>query len=1104
MNAFGVFIRRPVLATMLTALLVVLGLFSYKDLGVDLFPNIELPVVTVTTTLKGASPEEVETQLTKPIEETVNTTSGIEELRSVSLEGVSVVTITFALERKLADAAQDVRDKVASILRTLPEGTDPPIVAKYDVESLATISLAISGSRDMRELTELADKTIKPALETVDGVGSVVLVGGTKRAVNVWLDAGRLDAYGIGAAQVKAALTAENVEVPGGRVDRGKNEQVLRTMARIEKVADFSKLVVANVGGFPITLGHLGEVKDGVEEARTLARLWVRPGTEPAPPPAKPKEGPPNGQAASPPNGQAASPPNGKAASPPNGQTAGGMVPPPARAERRRIVNDGQPRLAVTLLIRKQSGSNTVKVVDRVKARIGDLLETLPPDVGISVISDQSVFVNASIGEVKLHLILGGLLASLVVLLFMQDWRSTIIAAVAIPTSIIATFTLMRAMGFTLNNMTMLGLTLAVGVVIDDAIVVLENIFRHMEEEKKKPLEAALDGLKEIALAVMATTFSLIVIFLPVAFMSGQVGRLFYSYGITVAFSIFISLIISFTLTPMLSARFLKLGRKKGGGHKRPQDASSRGNFFYRAIDSSYGWLLRLSLKNRLLTVGVAALIIALGFPLFDLVGKDFLPPDDRSEFQISVQTPEGTSLSGADKYFQAVEEKLRDVPEVRTVLTTIGDTETGSEDVTRGTLYVALISHEARERKQLEIMNTVREALSKLAGLQVSVNEIGDIWGARFQYALNVDLQGPDLNMLFEYSRRLMERLRQTEGFVDVDSASSKRKPEVRVEIHRAKAADLGVQANDIAGALRSLVGGEKSSKYREGAEQYDVWVRLKPGDRDNRAAIAKLPIPTSRGGVVPLESVATLTETRAPMQVDHLNRQRVVTIQLNLRGLDLGRAIERVRGYITDLGMPVGYIPGFSGRGKLFGETGANFAIAFILSFVFMYMILASQFESFLHPITIMLSLPLSVPFSFLSLYVTGDTLNVYSILGLFMLFGIVKKNGILQIDYTNTLVARGVPREQAIIEANHARLRPILMTTVTLIAGMIPIAFGTGPGAASRASMANVIIGGQALSLVISLLIVPVAYSLFEEMRDWRRKRIAATGEAEEGAE
>jgi HAE1 family hydrophobic/amphiphilic exporter-1 len=1023
MSGFGVFIRRPVFATMLTALLVVLGTFSYRDLGVDLYPNIELPVVTVTTNLKGASPEEIETQVTKPIEEMVNTVSGIEELRSVSLEGVSVITVTFALERKLADAAQDVRDKVATVLRLLPEGTDPPVVQKFDVESLATISLAVSGSRDLRDVTEIADKQIRPALETVDGVGAVLLVGGTKRAVNVWLDAERMDAYRISSAQVKAALQAENVEIPGGRVDRGRAEQVLRTMGRIEKVSDFNKLIVANMGGFPVTIGHLGVARDGIEEPRTLARLWTREGS------------------------------------------------------------GEEPRLAVSLLIRKQSGTNTVKVVDRVKQRLEHIRSTLPRDIRIEVVSDQSVFVRASIGEVQLHLVLGALLASLVVLVFMRDWRSTIIAAVAIPASIVATFTLMRGMGFTLNNMTMLGLTLAVGVVIDDAIVVLENIFRHMEELKKKPLTAALEGLTEIALAVLATTFSLVVIFLPVAFMSGQVGRLFYSYGITVAFSILISLLISFTLTPMLSSRFLKIRE----GH-----AQSRANWFYRGIDKSYGWLLRGSLNNRFLTVGLSLLMVAAAWPLYQVLGKDFLPPDDRSEFQLTVQTPEGSSLAGTDRYFQRVEQALRGLPEVRTVLTTIGDTESGSEDVTKGTIYVGLVPHGQRQRDQLAVMQEVRRRLSALSGIQVAVNEIGDIWGSRFQYAVNLDLQGPDLATLQAHSDVLMERMRRTGRYVDVDSSLSKRKPEVRVEILRQKAADLGVQAGDIANSLRAMVGGEKVSRYREGAEQYDVWIRLQEKHRRSKEVIAKLPVPSSRGGVVSLENVADLAETRAPLQIDHLNRQRVVTIVANLQGLDLGRAIDELRSFAADLRMEPGYGVSFSGRGKLFAETGQNFAIAFFLSFIFMYMILASQFESFLHPITIMLSLPLSVPFSFLSLYLLRDTLNVYSILGLFMLFGIVKKNGILQIDYTNTLVARGMERGAAILEANHARLRPILMTTVTLIAGMIPIAFGTGPGAASRASMANVIIGGQALSLVISLLIVPVAYSLFEDARDWRRRR------------
>jgi len=1021
MNLAAVFIRRPVMATMLVAFLLVLGLFSYKALGVDLFPNVDLPVVTVTTTLRGASPEEMETQITKPIEEAINTASGIDELRSTTLEGISIVITTFVLERKTAEAVQDVRDKVAGILSRLPEGTDPPVITRFDTDAIPVATLVISGSRSLKEVTEYADKVVKEEIEAVNGVGQAVLVGGQKRAINIWLDAARMSAYHLSVAQVRQALIAQNVEIPTGRIDRRSSEQVLRTMARVEQVPDFASIVIATVGGAPITIGDVGRAEDGIEEPRSLSRY------------------------------------------------------------------DGKN--AVALVVQKQSGTNTVEVVDRINKRVAQVKNRLPPGVKVELVRDISTFIRRSIDEVKLHLVLGGLLASIVVLLFMGNLRSTLIAAVAIPTSLIATFTAMRMFGFTLNNLTLLGLTLAVGIVIDDAIVVLENVYRHIDELGKPPLQAAIDGTREIMLAVMATTFSLIVIFLPIAFMSGRVGRFFNSFGITVAVAIGCSLLIAVTFTPMLCSRFLRRHADKHG------EGGEGGTFVNRIMHKGYGALVRFSMAHKWVVIGLAVVCVLAVVPLFKAAGKDFLPLDDRSEFTIAVQTPPGSTLDRSDKVMLELEARVRKLPHVRHLLTLIGDTGNGNQDVTQCGLYVQLDRLDQRKDgvSQFAVMKQARQMLSDYPELRAAVQPIGDIQqGGAANFQFNYAIQGPDLEKLDEIAGKVMTKMRAVPGLVDVDTATAQRKPEVRVYIDRRKAADLGVRASDIASSLRTLVAGEQVTKFREGVEQYDVWLRVRPEDRENESALYKLEVPAERGGLVQLANLVRLRDDTGPAQIDRLDRQRQVTIVANLDNLPLGAAIEKVGQFVKD-GAPPGYQPAALGRAKIFAETGINFAIAFLLSLIFMYMILAAQFESFLHPITIMLSLPLSIPFALVSLTGLGETLNLYSVIGVFMLFGIVKKNGILQVDYTNTLRATGLPRDQAIYKANLVRLRPILMTTVTLIAGMIPIALGKGPGASSRASMAKVIIGGQALSLIITLLIVPVAYALFDDATAFLRERL-----------
>lgn len=1002
-------VRRPVFTLMMILACVTFGVLSFRTLGVDQFPDVEIPVVTVTTTLRGASPEEIETQVTKIVEDAVSTAEGIDELRSTSLEGVSVVTVNFFLDRDRDQATQDVRDKVAAALKDLPEGTDPPVVTRFDTTAIPVLTLVVSSDdRDLREVTELARKQVLEPLQGVAGVGQISLVGGRKRAFNVLLDADALAAQRLSIQQVRQAIEQQNLELPGGRIEGQGREEVLRTMARVEDADELRRLVVAERQGAPVLLGQIAAVEDGAEDPRSLSSL------------------------------------------------------------------DGEN--AVALVIQKQAGTNTVEVVDTIFRRVEALQRSLPGDIALTPIRDASRFIRRSIHEVELHLVLGALLASVSVLVFMGSLRSTFIAALAIPCSIVTTFAVLAALGYTLNNFTLLALTLAVGIVIDDAIVVLENVYRRVEHGER-PFQAAIAGTREITLAVFATTLSLIVIFLPTAFMEGRVGKFWRSFGITTAFSIAVSLFVSLTLTPMLCSRMLRRPRAHAGDEKPGIIARLNG-----LLDGAYAWMVRWSLRLRWGVVALAVATVAMTGPLIQRIGKDFIPKDDTSEFMVVLTMPEGSSLDASAGMAAQIEGQLKEIRGVERIFTSIGSAR-GGDDVTEVQMYVQVTDIEQREFPLAAVQKQAREALRRYPDLRPAVQDLGGLSSGGRNTQLGFSLRGPDLAALNAYADTIMARMRETPGLVDVDSSSAVRKPELRVKIDRARAADLGVRAGEVAAALRTMVGGEPISKIREGAEQYDLWLRLESADRRDLDTLRALPI-AARGGLVRLEALAEFERDRGPAQIDRLGRIRQVEIGANLDGLPLGDAVDKVKGMVAELNLPPEYEVVFSGRAKILQDTISSFLTALALSFLFMYMVLAAQFESLLHPVTIMLSLPLSLPFALLSLILLGDTLNIYSTFGVFMLFGIIKKNGILQVDYTNTLRARGVERDAAIVEANKTRLRPILMTTITLIAGMIPIALGKGPGAASRASMAKVIIGGQALSLVITLLIVPVAYSLFDD--------------------
>ncbi len=1020
-------VRRPVFATMLILSLTVVGLFSYQSLGVDLFPKIDLPTITVTVVNPGASPQEIETEITDKVEGAVNTISGIDELRSTSIEGVSQVFITFLLEKNPDIAAQEVRNKVDLIVNDLPVTAEQPMVQKLDTDAAPVVRIAVSAPRSLREVTDIADKRIKQQVESISGVGQVQIIGGRQREIQVWVDPDKLRAFNVTVAQVADAVRAQNMELPGGRVDEGTRELTVRTMGRIVSPAEFNNLVIGSRGNYSVKLSDVGYAEDGAEEPRTEARL------------------------------------------------------------------NGQP--AVTLVISKQSGQNTVAIADAVKERLLEVQKTLPAGFKTEVVGDQSIFIKASIQAIQTHLIEGSILAAIVVFIFLWSFRSTIIAALAIPTSLIATFGLMALMGFTLNNITMLALTLMVGIVIDDAIVVLENIYRFIEEKGMPPFQAAIEGTREIGLAVSATTLSLLAVFLPVGFMGGIVGRFMSSFGLTSSFAIAVSLLVSFTLTPMLAARLIKRSKNDEEGPierlTEPSDHGSKQSRWYRPIDRTYTRLLTWSMGHRWVIVVACLLVIVSIVPLFMFVGKNFLPVDDQSQFELTVRTPEGSTLAFTSTLTEKIAADVRKLTGVSDTLTTVGGGQ--QEQVNVASIYVKLQPLEERSVSQDDLMVKARsEILGKYlkeypGQLRTSVQQVAAFSGGGFR---NADLQyvigGPDLTKLTEYSDAMLAKMKTIPDVVDADSTLVTGKPELRVIIDRARAADLGVRVGDIAQALNTLVAGTKVSTFNAGTDQYDVRVRAIGEYRASVEGLRRMIVASSKIGWVSLDNLVRIEEGTGPSAIDRLNRQRQVMLLGNVRpGGSQADVIEKMNQFAKEVNIDPSYTTGLAGRSKELGRAGYYFMLAFVLSFVFMYMVLAAQFESFIHPVTILLTLPLAIPFGIVSLLITGQTVNIFSGLGLLLLFGVVKKNAILQIDHTNGLRAQGMTRLEAIVRANRERLRPILMTTIALVAGMLPLTISSGPGSGTNRSIGVLVVGGQSLCLLLTLLAVPVFYSLFDDL-------------------
>ncbi len=1068
-------VRRPVFATVIVLLLTVVGGFSFFTLGVDRFPKIDLPTVTVSTSNQGAAPQEMETEVTDVIEGAVNTVPGIDEMRSTSSQGRSSVSLTFNLEKDPDIATQEVRDKVSTVVNRLPDNADPPTVTKADPDSQPVIQYAISAPRSSIELTDIVQHQIQERIESADGVGEVFIYGGRQREIKVYLSPDRLRAYNLSVTDVVNALRSQNLELPGGRLNEGAKTVTLRTLSRVEKVEQFGDIVITTRNKYPVKINDVGRVDDSGVEPSSAASL------------------------------------------------------------------DGTP--SVSLAVRKQSGANTVAVIKAVKARMAEIQPVLPRDLKIAVTRDQSEFIETSLHAIEEHLIVGGFLAAFIVFIFLWNFRSTLIAALAIPTSIISAFALISALGYSLNQMTMLALTLMVGIVIDDAIVVLENIYRFVEEKGMHPYQAAVEGTKEIGLAVMATTLSLLAVFIPVGFMTGIVGRFMSSFGLTSAAAIAVSLLVSFTLTPMLAARWIKPPKElltpegmpmsdvdaagAGGGdagdqhiipahtqpdadtkedaaHGAPQKHSSKEGRFYRPIDRSYTWLLKLSMAHRWVIVLLCVVVIASIWPLYKYVGYNFLPDEDESAFQISLRAPEGTSLAATQSILDRIARDVREqLPGVQNTLALAGFGRGGGPN--SGMVNVSLKPVKERQFSQTDLIQRARQIIQQRKyPKEYQINASGtssigaSIGVGRGGSSVGYFISGPDIKQLDEYSKRLVERVKQDKNFRDADRSLQPGSPEVRVRIDRARAADLGVKAGDVAQALNILAAGQRVTTFSENSEQYDVVVQAEEEFRRSRDNLKDFTVASTTAGTIGLDKLVQLEEGNSPASIDRLNRQRQVTVSAAVApGGSEADAVAAMQRYATELKMEPGYRTGVTGQSKELARANQSFMLAFLLSFVFMYLILAAQFESFIHPVTILLTLPLSIPFALISTLIAGQRLNIFSALGILLLFGIVKKNAILQIDHTNELRTHGMERYSAIIQANRDRLRPILMTTIALVAGMIPLIIGSGAGAATNRSIGVLVVGGQSLCLLLTLLAVPVFYSLFEDAKDSRMWAASGAG-------
>ncbi len=1003
-------IRKPVFATMMIAAILVFGIISRQRMGIELYPNVDFPNVSILTTLQGASPETMETEVTDYIEDAISSVEGIKHINSSSMQSFSQVQIEFVLERDIDTAAQDVRDKITLANRLLPKDIDPPVINKVDISAHPIIWLAVTGSVPRKYLGQVADEVFKPQIQTLQGVGSVIIGGLQKRKMRIWLDAKKMEAYHLTADDVEKALLNKNIELPGGRIESTTRELSVKTMGELQSVEAFNRLIIAYRNEAPIRLQDIGFAEDGTEDIRSVGRF--------------------------------------------QGVNSMGLGVVP------------------------RAGANHVEVCNRVKATMEKLQKIAPPGINLAIAFDSSEFIKDSIADVQKDLLMGSLLAALVVFLFLRNYMGTVIIGLAIPVSLIGTFSIIYLLGFTINSITMLALSLCTGLVVDDAIIVLENIYRYGEMGKDAKA-AAQEGTNEISFAAIAATLSIVDIFLPVAFISGLIGRFYFQFGVTVSAAVLISLFMALTLTPMLCSRFMRVTKKHGRLYEMLEQA-------FRVTEQAYRRTLEKALNHRILFAVGAAVIFFLSLGLFKILGTELVQKEDRDDFLVRLEFPVGISLPEADKKLLACENLVRALPELKSVFALIGSGGGFRQETNKGFMFVQLMSTRERSRSQEEIMSYLRREMNRIPGVAAYVEDVTIIGGGMSgrNAPLQFKIKGPELSVLQELSSKIIAQLRTIPGLVGVGSDMELTKPEVRVFIDRDKAGDLGVDVRSIASAINTLIGGRDISKFKQGGKTYDVKVRLISDQRATLDDINRLLVRTQRGELIRLSNVVQVKEEIGPDLINRYDRQRSTTIYSNLEGKTLGEAVNATRDIVTKT-LPAGYSIEFSGQAETMAETITSIIFVFALTTIITYMVLASQFESFVHPFTIMLAVPLGITGALTTLFITRNTINIMSLIGIIMLLGLVIKNSILLVDYTNVLRATGLNKREALLQAGPVRLRPILMTAISTVAGIMPVALGFGAGGASRAPMGIAVAGGMTTSTLLTLYVVPVVYSLIDDV-------------------
>lgn len=1017
MKLADVSIKRPVFATMMILSLLVLGLFSFIKLNVDLYPNVDFPFVIVTTTLPGAGAQQIETDITKVIENSVNSIEGIDHISSISQDNLSIVTIQFKLSVNGKDAALDVIEKISAIRSQLPTDVKDPIVQRYDPASLPIMTLAISGNLSEKDLTTFTKDVIQKRVENIQGVGSADIVGGAEREIQIEVDALKLRDYNLSIQDVINSVGSQNVEIPGGNLTEGSRQLLVNTKGKFKTVNDFNKVIVASPMGKPIFLPEIATVIDGTKEQTSLTTL--------------------------------------------NGKTA------------------------IGLNIIKQSGANTVNVAKAVKDQIAKLKTEIPAGIDIVIAQDQSKFIEEAINSVFFDILYGGLLAVIVIYLFLANIRPTIISALALPTSIIASFILMYALDFTLNMMSLLALSLAVGLLIDDAIVVIENIYRHMSQGETA-LEAAKSATEEIGLAVMATTFTIVAVFVPVAFMPGLVGKFFYQFGMTITSAVLVSLFVAFTLTPMLSSKWLRREDEKLSPKGNPVNKSLYYfNHFFEKLNDNYHSALRWSLNHRKTVIFSSIIIFVLSLFIMGSLGFEFIPNVGQGEFNITVKAAPGSSLNETNNICKKVEAVVKKKPEVKDLLVTIGS---GNDPVTKATILVKLVPKNERKINEFVLMEEIRNEIKYIPGAEYSLQEPGGPGGNQKPVSLSV--RGPDLNVLQKIASKVENIVKQTPGTVDVGNSYEVSKPQVNIEIDRNKASDLGVNPYIVASTVRSLIDGTVATQFEGKEEQIDVRVKLKKDERENINDLALMTVLSNKkisgqNLLIPITEIAAIKQSVSPTQINRYDKQKEILVSANTYGKTLGVILQDITNKTSAIKLEPGYSISVTGTGQIQSESFGDIFISLMLAIVFIYIVLAAQFDSFVHPLSIMLALPMAIIGSVLMLLLFGSSLSIVSLIGIIMLMGLVTKNGILLIDYTNVLRERGIPRFEALLQAGPTRLRPILMTTFAMIFGMIPVAIGAGEGSEFRAPMGQAVIGGLITSTFLTLFIVPVVYSILDDL-------------------